>query len=166
MKSIIAITFLALAAIGCHAQIPPTPSPTAQVTWTASTSCTTSTPCSAYVISRAPCTTSACPATTGTTYVQVGTVSGTTTTFTDSSLSSGQFGWIVQAQQGTPTETSQPSGISNGGVPLVVTGPPNAPTAPTVTTTAELVKPEVRPDGDQQVAQVAMVGNVRVRMLR
>ena len=169
MKRIaLALSFLALGlTAGC--QVPPTPSPTAIVSWGASPSCTTTSPCSAYVISRATCTT-ACPATTGTAYTQVGTVSGTTTTFSDNTVSAGSFGWIIQAQQGTcPTTsnpnapcTSQPSPISNNGTPSVVSGPPAPPTAPTVTTTAEMVKPQIKPSQGTQVAAVSKV-TVRIR---
>jgi hypothetical protein len=142
MNRIFAIfALVVLTAIGCKGQVPPSPSPTATVTWTASISCTAAAPC-VYVISRAACT-STCPATSGTSYVQIGTTASNATTFTDSTLSAGSWGWIVQAQQGTPVLTSQPSGISNGGAPTVVTGPPAAPTAPNVTAQAEMVRPSV-----------------------
>lgn len=141
-KLALALLALVLAA-GCHAQIPPSPPASVTATWTAPAACTVSAPC-VYVISRAACS-STCPSTSGTAYTQVGTTAPNVTSFTDTNLTSGSYGWIVQAQQGNPAATSQPSGISNGGAPFAVTGPPGAPTAPSLTTTAELKKPQIKP---------------------
>ena len=153
MKRFVLALFALVLAEGCHAQIPPSPPASVTATWTAPAACTVSAPC-VYVISRAACT-STCPSTSGTAYTQVGTTASNVTSFTDTNLTSGSYGWIVQAQQGSPAATSQPSGISNGGAPFAVTGPPGAPTAPNLTTTAEVTKPQIKPSPESSTMSEA-----------
>jgi hypothetical protein len=139
----IAISIVALAsAIGCHGQLPPSPPPTAVLTWTASPSCTSSAPC-VYVISRATVTGSTCPATTGTAYTLVITTPANALTAVDGTVPTGTLNcWIAQAQtQTTPVLTSVPSGASNGGVPFALPALPLAPGSPNATGTAKAELP-------------------------
>lgn len=138
----IVLSLACLGITGCPAQVTPSPAPVAGISWTAPTACSTAAPC-VYVVSRAVVTSSACPATTGTAYTQIGT--SNVLTFTDSTVTGGASAcWIIQAQQGTnPVLTSQSSAPSNNGTPLAVPVVPGAPGAPNATATASLAPPLV-----------------------
>lgn len=165
---LLAVVFLYVAGIlGCaaHGQIPPSPPPTVALTWTASASCSTANPC-VYVVSRASCT-STCPGTSGTSYTQITVTAANATSFTDNTAT-GSVGYIVQAQTtGTPPLVSQPSGVSNNGVPIAVPTLPLAPGAPNGTATAKNApEPTFEPEGSQVVASMKSPGDLRAILVR
>jgi hypothetical protein len=153
-KTILAFAALvaAVAPLGCHSQVPPSPNPSVNLTWTAPAGCTSSAACT-YVISRAtvPSGTTACPATTGTTYTPLNQSSPTTgTTYTDSSPTA-LVCYTAQTVQNNLTSVA--SAASNSGAPLAVPVVPLAPGAPSATATADLVKPELNPRPLEQLAR-------------
>jgi hypothetical protein len=157
MKRILALAAIiaVLVPIGCHGQVPPSPNPSVNLTWTASTSCTVAAPCT-YVISRATVTTGSCPATTGTAYTPLNQSSPATgTTYTDSAPTASV---CYTAQTVQNNLTSVASAASNSGTPLAVPVVPLAPGAPSASATAELAKPELKPAQKTQLAQVDWLG--------
>jgi hypothetical protein len=155
---------------GCQAAV--SPGQQAGLSWTQSASCTTAAPCPSYLISRVAVATAttACPATTGTTYTQIAVLSTpNATSYTDSTITAtGFYCWTVQAQQGSPLLPGYASPASNSGVALQVTEPPLAPGAPTATAqTAKAEVPAARPGAvptsAEQLASngTAPVGNLR-----
>lgn len=141
----LAISALALSlTAGCRAQIPVSPTPTADVSWTAPTGgCGTAGASCTYVVLRTTATGATCPDNTGTAYTQVGTTPAGVLTYTDSAVPTGaKVCWIIQAQTAsTPVLTGPPSGPSNSGNPLQIPSVPLAPGAPNATATADNVVP-------------------------
>lgn len=137
MKQIVALAILAMAAIGCHSQLPPTHSYNVIWTWGAPSAgqgwpgCSTGSPCT-YVVSiiALPAGTSGCPPPTGTNYVAQQTattgVSGTTYTQTNATGLT-ECGVIQAIWQGSTSAWSAPS---DNGVPRAVPSLPLAPGTP------------------------------------
>ena len=126
MKQILAtLAVLAMAAaVGCHAQVPPSPPPQVTATW----SCASCTGATTYVVSVATISGSTCPAVTGTNYVQQGTTAAGVLTLTWTPAVDGvTICAIVQAQVGGLT--GQPSAPS---APYAIPPYPGTPTAPAV----------------------------------
>jgi hypothetical protein len=129
---------------GCKAQQAVSPQEGVALAWTQSPSCTTATPCPSYLVGRVAVASAgtACPATSGTAYSVIATVStANATAYTDNSVSaSGYYCYEVQAQQGSPLLTGPASAPSNAGVALTVTEPPLAPSAPNANETTAMVQ--------------------------
>ena len=143
--SLISVILCLAITAGCAAsgQVTPTPPWVGTWTWPASAG---STSANGYVLSVAvvsPGTTS-CPATNGTAYKQVATISNNATTYADSTETPGSLiCGIVQETlgSGTTEQFSQPSPASNNGVPFQVPAGTVAPGAPSLTTTTAAVAP-------------------------
>lgn len=141
MRNLAIHSLMILAVIGCHSQVPPSPPPTVNVSWTAAVPCTACT----YVISRCTVTSGAtCPSYTP--LNQSAPASGTS--YTDATPPTGvSVLYVVQAVQGTIT--GQPSPASNL---LAVPVYPGTPGAPNATATAALAPPIVNEKQPEVVA--------------
>lgn len=132
MKKLLALLPIVLA-LGCHAQIPASPTSSVMLTWTPPATCTTAAPC-VYAISRAT-TTGTCPPATGA-YALVGTSASQATSYTDSIPPQGAtVCYIAQTQQAGLTS------VSSNSVTLVIPALPTAPALNTPKTTAEVPAP-------------------------
>jgi hypothetical protein len=128
---------LATAALGCHAQVPPT-TYSVSLTWTAPAAsgswagCGTGQPACSYVLSRASVAsgTTACPATTGSNYTPLNqSAPATGTSYSDASAT-GSVCYVAQTvQSGAYSQPSSPSNV------IVVPGLPSAPGIPGGTAT-------------------------------
>lgn len=134
MKRLLSLSIVALATVGCHAQVPVT-THSVTLTWTAPAAsgnwggCTAASPCT-YVASRITLAsgTTTCPAPNVTTpnYTPLNAASPVSgTTLTDTGAVGLTVAYIVQTEQGGSV-----SGPSNCAGPLVV---PASPLAPTLT---------------------------------
>lgn len=141
-RSLFALLAVAMAAAGCHAQVPPS-SNSVVLTWTAPSSpaCTTSDPC-AYVLSRytLPSGTATCPPAT-TQYAALNQSSPAAgTTYTDTAPPAGtNVCYVAQTVQGGLY--SAPSGPSNSGTPIAVPTLPTAPSSLGTTSVSETIEP-------------------------
>ena len=122
LLALLALAPLALFTIGCPAQVPPSQTANATVTWTAPASCTAASPCT-FVISRAPVTGTTCPPTTGTAYTPLNQASPSSgTSYVDTTAAGVNGCWIGQTLQ-----SGLVSGPSNSVGPLAVPAVPTAP---------------------------------------
>jgi len=166
MKKIGMLLLFAVAALGCHAQVPPS-NHTVQLSWTVPQAtgswagCTTTNPCS-YVVSRATVAsgTTSCPGTTGTGYTPLNQSSpATDTSFTDTGASGTTACYVAQTIQGSAVSLA-----SNAAGPLVVPANPLAPTLkpPTTAQNAEPALP-LEPSGTEVAESVPLRLTVRLK---
>ena len=144
MKRPLFLLFLALAAVGCHAQVPTVSHegivswgvPSATSTWTG---CTTAAPCS-YIVSvlKVASTATSCPASTGSNYTALNASSPATgTSYTDTIDAGSTVCYVAQTQQGVAISSASTPTVN----PVTIIGNPLAPALSTPTVAENMPEP-------------------------
>lgn len=150
---------LALAAIGCHAQVPPATAHSVQLSWTAPSAtgswggCTTAAPC-LYAVYRCSASASTCANTSSTSWTEITAASSrpSGTSYTDATAAGLTVYYVVETVQG-----SSNSGASNIAGPNTVPGSPLAPAVNTPTVSENTPAPQPMPQPSQLLARAEPV---------
>ena len=148
MKKLFSILAIVALAAGCaHSQVPPpTPPPAVALSCTAPSGFTAGSG-NGFIFARAVCTSStSCPANTSgnTAFTALNITPAATCSFTDANPPQGKL-VIYTASTVQAGQTSNPSGPSNGGVPLSVPTLPGAPSGLSGSSQQAMLAPPLQP---------------------